>query len=83
MGVELNSYSRYKAGRYCGKACQLKHWKEGGHKKICPSLFACGLGRRSARYLTYGEVIRHTKRLEPRALDDLKRYDPEVAGGAE
>ena len=21
-----------------GKACQLKHWKEGGHKKICPTL---------------------------------------------
>ena len=48
-----------------------------------PSLFACGLGRRPARYLAHGEAIRHAKRLEPRALDDLKRYDPEMAQGLE
>ena len=34
-GVKLNSCSQCKAVRYCGKACQLKHWKEGGHKKVC------------------------------------------------
>jgi len=38
VGVKLNSCSRCKAVKYCGKACQLKHWKEGGHKKICPTL---------------------------------------------
>jgi hypothetical protein len=30
------------------------------------------------KYLAHGEEFRHAKRLEPRALDDLKRYDPEV-----
>jgi len=34
-GVKLNSCSQCKAVKYCGKACQLKHWKEGGHKKVC------------------------------------------------
>ena len=38
VGVKLNSCSRCKAVKYCGKACQLKHWKEGGHKKICLTL---------------------------------------------
>ena len=36
-GVKLNLCSRCKAVKYCGKACQLKHWKEGGHRKICSS----------------------------------------------
>ena len=81
MGVKPNSYSRYKAVKYCGKACQLGHWKDEGHKKTCPSLFVCGLGRRPARYLAHGEAIRHAKRLEPWALDDLNRYDPEMAEG--
>ena len=63
VGVKLNSYSRYKAVKYCGKACQLRHWKERGHKKTCPSGFSCGLGRRSARYLANGEVIWHANLL--------------------
>jgi TPR repeat protein len=32
-GVKLNSCSRCKAAKYCGRACQTEHWKV--HKKIC------------------------------------------------
>ena len=31
-----------KVVRYCSRECQLKHWKEGGHKKACPQLAAEG-----------------------------------------
>ena len=34
-GVKLNACSRCKVVKYCSRACQLKHWKEGGHRKIC------------------------------------------------
>ena len=34
-GAKLNSCSQCKAVKYCGKACQVEHWKEGGHKKAC------------------------------------------------
>ena len=34
-GVKLVSCSRCLLVYYCGKACQLQHWKEGGHKKRC------------------------------------------------
>ena len=32
-GVKLNSCSRCKAAKYCGRTCQTEHWKV--HKKIC------------------------------------------------
>ena len=32
-GIKLNSCSRCKAAKYCGKACQTEHWKV--HKKTC------------------------------------------------
>lgn len=31
--------NRCKAARYCGKDCQLKHWK-GGHAKVCKAIGA-------------------------------------------
>ena len=37
VGVKLNSCSRCKAVKYCGKACQLKHWKEGGAQEDLPN----------------------------------------------
>lgn len=30
---------------YCGKSCQIRHWREGGHKKNCPGKF----GQKSMR----------------------------------
>ena len=34
-GANLSSCSRHKAVRYCGKACQLKRWKEVGNRVQC------------------------------------------------
>ena len=31
----LKPCSRCKAVVYCGKACQEKHWKAGGHRAVC------------------------------------------------
>ena len=32
---------RCKQAFYCGKACQVKHWKRGGHKLACKAPMAC------------------------------------------
>ena len=34
---------RCKQAFYCGKACQVEHWKRGGHKKVCKEPMACGI----------------------------------------
>ena len=34
-GVTLKPCSRCKAVVYCGKECQMQHWKAGGHKAGC------------------------------------------------
>ena len=39
-GVKLIWYRRCKAVKYHSKACQAKHWKEGGHKVQCKILKA-------------------------------------------
>lgn len=33
--VPLLACSRCQLVRYCGKVCQARHWKEGGHKSSC------------------------------------------------
>jgi TPR repeat protein len=33
--VALKPCSRCKAVVYCGKECQMQHWKAGGHKAVC------------------------------------------------
>ncbi len=37
-GVALLTCARCKLVLYCGTACQVQHWKEGGHKKQCITL---------------------------------------------
>ena len=32
---------RCKQGFYCGKACQVEHWKRGGHKQACTEPMDC------------------------------------------
>jgi hypothetical protein len=54
----------------------VKCWYEGKRIGSCfaPSLF---------KFLAHGQEFRHAKRLEPRALDDLKRYDPAMGASLE
>ena len=37
MITTLKDCSRCKLVCYCGKDCQVQHWKEGGHKEFCLS----------------------------------------------
>jgi len=34
-GAALKPCSRCKVALYCGRECQVKHWKVGGHKAVC------------------------------------------------
>mmetsp|Transcript_37639 Transcript_37639/g.61458 ORF Transcript_37639/g.61458 Transcript_37639/m.61458 type:complete len:488 (-) Transcript_37639:266-1729(-) len=42
LDKEASSCSRCKVARYCGRECQVAHWKE--HKHECKDLAACSLG---------------------------------------
>jgi hypothetical protein len=33
--VELKKCSRCRAAAYCSRECQVRHWREGGHKREC------------------------------------------------
>jgi hypothetical protein len=35
VDLPLNMCSQCKAAAYCGKPCQVQHWKKGGHKERC------------------------------------------------
>ena len=37
---QLRSCSGCRSAAYCSRQCQLKHWKEGGHKRECKRLAA-------------------------------------------
>ena len=34
-GAALKPCSRCKVALYCGRGCQVQHWKVGGHKAVC------------------------------------------------
>jgi len=34
-GTHIKSCNRCQAVKYCGRDCQMQHWKSGGHKKFC------------------------------------------------
>jgi len=34
-GAALKPCSRCKVALYCGRGCQVQHWKAGGHKAVC------------------------------------------------
>jgi len=34
-GAALKPCSRCKVALYCGRDCQVQHWKAGGHKAVC------------------------------------------------
>ena len=46
-GVQLRKCSACKAVAYCSRQCQVRHWKQGGHKQACAQL-AAGAGSSGA-----------------------------------
>ena len=45
--LPLNACDRCKITQYCGKACQVQHWKHGGHKERCVAVAALRQQRRA------------------------------------
>ena len=42
LGLSLGKKCGRCATRYCGAACQVQHWKEGGHDKLCKPIKRAG-----------------------------------------
>ena len=38
LGLTLGKKCGRCSTRYCGAACQVQHWKEGGHKDLCKEI---------------------------------------------
>ena len=53
LGLSLGKKCGRCSTRYCGAACQVRHWKEGGHDKLCS---ADGALRED--HLLYGQIAR-------------------------
>ncbi len=42
LGLTLGKKCGRCSTRYCGAACQVQHWKEGGHDKLCKPIKKAG-----------------------------------------
>lgn len=51
QATSLKKCSRCRVAAYCSRACQVQHWKKGGHKQQCAQLAAgsAGAGSSSSR----------------------------------
>ena len=43
--------------RYCGPACQKKHWEEGGHDKLCKKIKRSGGAEQYNANKKYAEAV--------------------------
>ena len=43
--------------RYCGQACQVQHWKEGGHDKLCKPIKKAGGAEQYNANKKYAEAV--------------------------
>ncbi len=59
--TELGLTSGKKCGRcttrYCGPACQVQHWKEGGHDKLCRKIKKAGGAEQYNANTKYAEAV--------------------------
>ena len=59
--TELGFSSGKKCGRcstrYCGAECQVQHWKEGGHDKLCKTIKKAGGNDQYHANLNYKEAV--------------------------
>ena len=42
LGLSLGKKCGRCSTRYCGAACQVQHWKEGGHDQLCKKIKKAG-----------------------------------------
>ena len=43
--------------RYCGAECQVQHWKEGGHDKLCKTIKKAGGAEQYNANTRYAEAV--------------------------
>ena len=57
LGLTLGKKCGRCATRYCGPECQVQHWKEGGHDKICKQIKKAGGAEQYNANQKYAEAV--------------------------
>ena len=57
LGLSLGKKCGRCSTRYCGPECQVQHWKEGGHDKICKLIKKAGSAERYYANKKYAEAV--------------------------
>ena len=57
LGLTLGKKCGRCSTRYCGAACQVQHWKEGGHDKLCKAIKKAGGAEVYNANKKYTEVV--------------------------
>ena len=57
LGLTLGKKCGRCSTRYCGAACQVQHWKEGGHDKLCKQIKKAGGAEQYNANKKYAESV--------------------------
>ena len=57
LGLSLGKKCGRCSTRYCGAACQVQHWKEGGHDKLCKTIKKAGGAEQYNANQKYTEAV--------------------------
>ena len=57
LGLSLGKKCGRCSTRYCGPECQVQHWKEGGHDKLCKSIKKAGGAEQYNANKKYAEAV--------------------------
>ena len=57
LGLTLGKKCGRCSTRYCGAACQVQHWKEGGHDKLCKAIKRAGGAEQYNANKKYAEAV--------------------------
>ena len=57
LGLSLGKKCGRCSTRYCGPECQVQHWKEGGHDKLCKQIKKAGGAEQYNANTKYAEAV--------------------------
>ena len=57
LGLSLGKKCSRCSTRYCGAECQVQHWKEGGHDKLCKTIKKAGGAEQYNANKKYAEAV--------------------------
>jgi hypothetical protein len=57
LGLSLGKKCGRCSTRYCGAECQVQHWKEGGHEKLCKKIKKAGGAEQYNANKKYAEAV--------------------------